>query len=56
MDGTQAGLRPKLMNQPSAAPELLNDLCDCLVCNETCTEDCCCSSNTQTDDITCRNI
>jgi len=65
-DGTEAGLRPKLMSQPAAAPELLNDLvCECLVCNEKCvclanhqpcTVACCCSGNTQTDDIMCTNI
>ena len=50
------GIKPKMINQAAAAPELLNDLvCGCELCSETCicfanrqpcTVACCCTGNT----------
>ncbi|WAR29752.1 hypothetical protein MAR_003320, partial [Mya arenaria] len=57
------GLTPKMMSQPAAAPELLNDLvCECEICSETCvcfanrqpcTVACSCTRNTNTDEMMC---
>ncbi|WAQ94372.1 hypothetical protein MAR_006843, partial [Mya arenaria] len=57
------GLTPKMMSQPAAAPELLNDLvCECEICSETCvcfanrqpcTVACSCTGNTHTDEMMC---
>jgi hypothetical protein len=47
-DGT--GIKPRLMSQPAAAPELLNDLvCECSLCTETCV----CFRNKQPCTIAC---
>ena len=60
------GIRPKLMNQSFAAPELLNDLtCECNTCTESCscyinqqpyTNACSCTANTNNEDMVCLNV
>ncbi|WAR05623.1 hypothetical protein MAR_020992 [Mya arenaria] len=62
----EVGLTPKMMSQPAAAPELLNDLvCGCEICSESCvcfanrqpcTVACSCTGNTNTDDMMCTNL